>query len=979
MAERTAAPSSPASAPVRARFDRFELDEANARLLREGRAIALAPTPFAVLCALVRHAGSLLTKNALLDEVWGHQFVSESVLKTVISELRTVLQDDARQPRFIETVSRRGYRFIAPTIAATAAAFESTPLSGSPQAASFIGRADALSRLRANWDLACAGKRRVVWVAGEPGIGKTTLIERFVAGLGDIVSIRGQCVEQYGTGEPYLPVLEALSELCRRDGGAAALLRAVAPTWLMQLPWLSSAEERAALRQELAGVSPERMLREMGEMLDRYTERTPLLLVTEDLHWSDRATIHLVDSIARRRDSARLMWLASFRLAEVVASDHPLNALRHELRLHGLCEEIVLDPFSEAEVAEYVAQRSPSIARDEALVRALHERTDGVPLFVASVTTDVVAREAQGGGDDGAAAQLARMAVPDNLAAIIDHYIAKLDNDQRSVLEAAAVCGVAFQVSTVSAALDRDVALVGRTCDDLAREQLWLAAPRAEEGRDAQEPPYSFKHALFRQVLYDRTAPATRRELHSRVGTALERQRAEGVPVAAAELAMHFERGREPLKALSCYVEAAEAALHHFSPAECMTLTERGLALLEHAPEGAERDVLEIALATLRGVSAFQATGVGLEAKSALQRAYALLSGVPRHRMSALLLHELGFVLCMRADYAEALAVAKRAESLSSDATDPVLAFAACTVHGEVDQLQGRSDAARRGIERGLAVADAGEVAPGELLGADPRVTLMALLAVPLLQLGLLKQGRARLEQAHARARQLAQPMARMVAIWCNALFEVRLGDAERVAALADEMQALVDKFGLAHGRNACRWFRGWADARMGKPREGHALIREAYEANTRLGMLAGTSEVLGYAAEALLLAGDLDRAREQLDEALQVADKLAERVYLPQLYLIEAAIARARGGLSVAHASIRRAIAEARNQGAPWIELIALLELWEQDGATAQDRHALAALVDRLPEATETTAVAKARALLDKAKAAGKQRRVRQ
>jgi tetratricopeptide (TPR) repeat protein len=663
------------------------------------------------------------------------------------------------------------------------------------------------------------------------------------------------------------------------------------------------------------------------------------------------------------------MWLASFRLAEVVASDHPLNSVRHELRLHGLCEEIVLAPFSETEVAEYVSQRSPSIARDEAFVRALHERTDGVPLFVASVTRDVVARAAQRGADASAAVQLAKMAVPDTLAAIIDHYIAKLDHDQRSVLEAAAACGIEFRIKTISDALQRDVVSVGHTCDELVREQLWLAAPRADEAHDAREPPYSFRHALFRQVLYERTAPATRSELHRRVGSALECQRAEGLPVAAAELAMHFERGREPMKALSHYVEAAEAALRHFSPAECVTLTERGLALLENAAEGAERDALEVALATLRGVSAFQAAGVGLEAKSSLQRAYALLSSVPQHRMRALLLHELGFVLCMRADYDEALAVAKRAESLSSDTDDPALAFAVCTVHGEVDQLQGRPNAARTGIERGLAVADAGEVAPGEIVGADPRVTLMALLAVPLLQLGLVKQARARLEQAHARARQLAQPMARMVAIWCNALFEVRLGSAERVAALADEMQALVDQFGLAHGRNAWRWFRGWADARMGKPRQGYELIREAYEANTRLGMLAGTSEILGYAAEALLLAGDLDRAREQLDEALRVADKLAERVYLPQLYLIEAAIARTRGELAVANASVRRAVAEARNQGAPWLELMALLELWEQDGATAKDRRALAVLVDRLPEATDTQTYIKARALLDKTK----------
>jgi len=100
------------SNPVRVRFDRFELDEGNARLLRDGAPVAVAPTPFGVLCALARQSGSLLTTNALLDEVWGHQFVTDSVLRTAISELRTALSDDARHPRYIETVSRRGYRFI---------------------------------------------------------------------------------------------------------------------------------------------------------------------------------------------------------------------------------------------------------------------------------------------------------------------------------------------------------------------------------------------------------------------------------------------------------------------------------------------------------------------------------------------------------------------------------------------------------------------------------------------------------------------------------------------------------------------------------------------------------------------------------------------------------------------------------------------------------------------------------------------------
>jgi DNA-binding winged helix-turn-helix (wHTH) protein len=955
------------------RFDRFELDEANARLLRDGTAVALAPTPFAVLCALVRQPGSLLTTNALLDEVWGHQFVTDSVLRTAISELRTALDDDARKPRFIETVSRRGYRFIAVPSATPAAPGVQPNVSGlaTVHAPDFIGRAEPLSRLRSAWDIARGGKRAIVWIAGEPGIGKTTLIEQFIARLGDVACARGQCVEHYGTSESYLPVLEALEELCRSDSEVPSLLRAVAPIWMLQLPWLSTTEEREALQRELAGVSPDRMLREMGQFLGRYTEHRPLLLVTEDLHWSDRATIQLIDYIARRRGSARLMWLASFRLAEVVALDHPLNPLRHELRLHDLCEEIVLDPFSESEVADYVAERSPAIASDEAFVRALHERTNGLPLFVASVMTEVITRAAPAGDDIAAAPQLAKIAVPENLAAIIDHYIAKLTSDQRLVLSAAAVCGIEFRVNTISGALERDAVWVGQTCDELAREQLWLVARRADGSRNAEESPYSFRHALFRQVLYERTNPSVRSQLHSKVGTTLERECAAGAQVAAAELAMHFELGREPMIALRYYAEAAEAALAHLSPAECLGLTERALTLLVQTPEGTDRNALEITLATLRGVSATHIHGISLEAKSAFQRAYSLLADIPEHPMRGRLLHGFGFVLSLRADYAEALTVAERAETLSSAANDPVLVVTTCIVHGEVDWLQGRSRAAGRWIERGLAAAEHLELAPVEIFAFDPQVTLLGLLGIHLLHSGFVEQGRVRLERAHARARLLGWPNTRLVALWFDALFEVRLGNAERVAALADEMRVLVDESEVAQGRIACRWFRGWADARTGRPRDGYRRIREAYEDNTRLGMLAGGSEVLGYATEALVLDGDWDAAQQELENALQVANTLGERVYLPQLLVMQAAIARGRDDCAAADAAIRRAIAEARAQEAPWLELMALTELCDRHSATAKDRRALAALVDQFPEALDTPAAARARALLDKAKSA--------
>src|SRR5262245_22312571 len=356
-------PSVPPDEPLLLRFHPFELDERQARLTRDGQPLAVAPKAFEVLCALARAPGQLVRKDELLDAVWGHRHVSESVLKTIVSELRAALGDDAKQPRFIETASRRGYRFIAPVQAtgalarvdgemlalarpeqamrAPAGAGETpsptTAATALPQSSALIGRAAVRDQLQAAWHAASAGRRQLLWLTGEAGIGKTTLIEHLVADLASQATIaHGQCVEQHGAGEPYLPILEALAGLCRDDASATALLRSVAPTWLLQLPWLASDAEREALRRELTGIGQERMLREFGEWLDRFTQQRTLLLVTEDLHWSDHATLRLLDHVARRRGPARLLWLASFRLAEVIAEEHPLNALRHELRLHQL-------------------------------------------------------------------------------------------------------------------------------------------------------------------------------------------------------------------------------------------------------------------------------------------------------------------------------------------------------------------------------------------------------------------------------------------------------------------------------------------------------------------------------------------------------------------------------------------------------------------------------------------------------------------
>src|SRR5262249_32041028 len=213
-------------------FPPFELDAENAELRRSNEPIALRPRTRAVLQWLAERPGLLVTKDELLAAVWRGTFVSETVFTVCIAELRKALGDTAEQPQFIQTVHGRGYRFMArmvdePTV----------------EGVCVVGRDVELSELRRAWERARRGRRQCVFVTGEPGIGKTTVVDAFVQRAKNTHGAtarmaRGQCVEQQGPGEPFMPLLEALARVCAQPGGerVVALLRTQAPGWLLQLP-----------------------------------------------------------------------------------------------------------------------------------------------------------------------------------------------------------------------------------------------------------------------------------------------------------------------------------------------------------------------------------------------------------------------------------------------------------------------------------------------------------------------------------------------------------------------------------------------------------------------------------------------------------------------------------------------------------------------------------------------------------------------
>src|SRR2546426_3395944 len=227
-----------AVAPIH--FPPFDLDLANEQLWRGSAPISLRPKPFALLCYLVENPGRLVTKEELLKAVWPETYVSEGLLSTYIRDLRTVLGDDPAAPRFIETVVRRGYRFIAPLTTAPPVTSHKSQVPRSDaqhsalrtQHSVLVGREPELAQLHEWLAKALSGEHQVVFVTGEPGIGKTTLVDAFlhhVAASGGLWLGRGQCIEHYGAGEAYLPLLKALGRLCREGGGERLIGRVHRP------------------------------------------------------------------------------------------------------------------------------------------------------------------------------------------------------------------------------------------------------------------------------------------------------------------------------------------------------------------------------------------------------------------------------------------------------------------------------------------------------------------------------------------------------------------------------------------------------------------------------------------------------------------------------------------------------------------------------------------------------------------------------
>jgi DNA-binding winged helix-turn-helix (wHTH) protein len=448
----------------------LRIDLRDERVWRGGQALPLTPKAFAVLCHLVAQPGQLVTKAALLEAVWPDTAVGDAVLTVAIRELRRALADDPRAPRFIQTVHRRGYRFLATVRSSPPAGVgsEASNRTGRPDPSlditvddaerardgppsrALVGRETELHQLHACLRRALDGECQVVFVIGEPGIGKTALVGAFVEQVARSTEAwigEGQCIEHYGAGEAYLPVFGVLHQLCRRPHGfrLQEILARYAPSWLAQMPGLLDAPTLDALALRTQGATRERMLRELADALEAMTAEHPLVVVLEDLHWSDYASVELLSFLARCRPAARLLVIATYRPADAVAREHPVASVTDDLASHGLCRELPLERLTEVCVRRYVAGVLAEHRTPDGLASHLHQRTGGNPLFMVNVIQDWMAQgvlvEVDGHWELGRALEDAALVVPPSIRQLIERQLARLGASDQRLLEAASVAG----------------------------------------------------------------------------------------------------------------------------------------------------------------------------------------------------------------------------------------------------------------------------------------------------------------------------------------------------------------------------------------------------------------------------------------------------------------------------------------------------------------------------------------------------------
>jgi len=673
-------------------FAPFRIDLSERTLWRDDTRVPLTHKAFDLLRVLVERAGHVVARDTLLGSVWPDTHVHPDNVKVLIGEIRRALGDDPVRPRYIRSIVKRGYVFIAPVVEAP------VDLSTASPPPIFVGRDAQMDLLLGAFDAAGESDRRLVFVSGESGIGKTALCEAFLRIAATRHAMRvtwAQCMSLTDPSEPYYPLLDALTRLARSasDDTVATIVAHHAPSWMPHLPALSG-PGWSAMPGGGHVASAARMLREIVNALEALAEHMTLVLWIEDLHWADAATIDVLTNLGRRRDPAKLLLLATMRPPESVPGAAALRRAHADLVAYARAADIRLQPLAHDDVTRYLDRRFGSdVASRTADV--VYQSTNGNPLFLVSAIDHLVRKghfiEERAGWHLAVSPGALEAAIPASFAGTVARELEELAPDERQAIEAASVVGVEFSLWLAARAADVDELAIEPALEMLSRRQTFIVREGVIELASGMFGPlYRFKHGLYQEIVLDGTSTAMRAHAHARVGRALERLFVGREREIAGDLACHFHGAGDHGRAAQYLRLAAGNALRRYAPREAAALLHGAVAHAAHLTVE-PRTELELLLMLELGQAQFAAGEVGLATITLTRLERRADEGDrPNERLRALLALAEAHAGISRED---TLRYARKVTEVASSATDAQLAATAAVGAGIIElHFEGWSD-----------------------------------------------------------------------------------------------------------------------------------------------------------------------------------------------------------------------------------------------------------------------------------------------
>ncbi len=577
-------------------FGEFEADPDRFELRRAGTRVEIPAKSFDVLLYLIRHRERVVSKRELVEKVWQAQALSTSAVPTAVLGLRKALGDEADSGRHVANVRGRGYRFVAEvretiphSVPASSGSKGSGPTSSSRSA--FVGRGSEMAVLMAAFDRAGSGLPQTVLLAGEAGIGKTRTAEEFSirARARDATVLVGRCRE--GEGAPaFWPWIQVVRSLLEQTDTVARErhIRRLAPVLAQMVPEVASLfpglDAPPPLEPEPARF---RLFDTVTQLLQRAGSERPLLVVLDDLHRADPASLQLVAFVCRELRDAKVLILVAYRDVEA-QRDPPRLEIISELARQEPTRAIQLHGLSASEVAEFVSTSALSSSTQSSIAQKLHEQSGGNPFFLSQL---VHLLEAEGSGIAIAGERGIAGLFPGGVREAIARQIDGLPHDSRHSLRVAATAGREFSASIIAEVLElppsRVLAALGAALD----ARMVVASDRIGHFR--------FAHVLLRDSIYEGIGTSERSVLHEKIAKSLERLFADDLGLHSAELAYHYleavhECGTEP--AIRYAVRAGEWASKCLAYEDAARHYRGALKILEEAGPGKLKERCELLL-----------------------------------------------------------------------------------------------------------------------------------------------------------------------------------------------------------------------------------------------------------------------------------------------------------------------------------------------------------------------------------------------